>query len=360
MSDKGTAEPAPKGVTALEGKTTADEGMSFEPGRLAYRAAERIAEAIAWKLQASRIGPGSERTVIVAGVDLLVDFANLSASLALLEGIQRDYESIKPPSAGNRAKLLGAPPALASMVTPVQAAVETTIGLLSLFREDTDYRGSKASIDALAFEMAIAGKLKELKVKSVIVPALFIVSRAKTTEQCLFGCLRKAQVAKAEAWQRVGPDISQLIAAEARLSLAIQSKDAEAEHSETAKVTELRRDLEPLSEALGQADRRLTDLESIWNKADPETGLTALGRLIRAEAIRDHSPEPVYVHASIVLAGGYNRVSRSLFRTMFFGDGLSSVGGTVARWALVESDGTIVDGGILDARDHAGPPGWMA
>jgi hypothetical protein len=69
-----------------------------------------------------------------------------------------------------------------------------------------------------------------------------------------------------------------------------------------------------------------------------------LARLLRAEAIK--TEEPIYLHAVVVSSGGHHRIARSLWRTMFYGDGLTFVGGATVRWSLLAADGSIEKGGI--------------
>jgi hypothetical protein len=75
--------------------------------------------------------------------------------------------------------------------------------------------------------------------------------------------------------------------------------------------------------------------------------------MLRAEQLSITLKGAVYLHAAVVSSGGHNRVSRSLLRILFFGDGLSSMGGAVARWALLEADGAVTTGGIRAAREGA-------
>jgi len=66
--------------------------------------------------------------------------------------------------------------------------------------------------------------------------------------------------------------------------------------------------------------------------------------LLRAEAIR--KSDSVFLHGAIVSSGGHQRISRSLFRFLLFGDGLSFKGGVVIRWGLLAADGSVIKGGI--------------
>src|SRR4051812_1799248 len=74
-------------VTPLEGKTTIDDKLLFEPTRLSYQCAARIAERIAGQVMESIRG----KVVVIAGVDFLADLANLNAAVAVLEALERDY-----------------------------------------------------------------------------------------------------------------------------------------------------------------------------------------------------------------------------------------------------------------------------
>ena len=75
------------------------------------------------------------------------------------------------------------------------------------------------------------------------------------------------------------------------------------------------------------------------------TGLNQLARLLRAEVIQ--KKQPIYLHAKVVSSGGHHRISRSLFRTLFVGDGLSFAGGAIVRWGLLTGTGELLLGGIL-------------
>ena len=104
-----------------------------------------------------------------------------------------------------------------------------------------------------------------------------------------------------------------------------------------------------------QIDQRFDALQSQLSKPDTDgSGLTIFARLLRAESIGARSP--MLVHVRVLTAGGSNRVSRSLFRTMFTGDGLSSSGGAVVSWAILSEHGAIEDGGIITESMSASSP----
>jgi hypothetical protein len=357
-------------VTPLEGKTTIDDVMVFGPVRLSYRSAIDIAEKIAAQVTDRTKG----RVVVIAGTSLLADFANLQAIYLLLEGLRTDYHSLAQyaedwsqrraqpqseeadlsfafPTSTTASLLTGA---AAVALTPVSTFLGAALGLVSLFRKDVEYHGAQTVVDPLAFELALAAKLRERdpETQKVFVSDLMVVPLAETQKDSLRDRLQKVQTAKARAWAAIGPSISQLVRLEAQLDQATKDKNKDLVDRLSGEVSNLRRDLDPLVAPLERADQQLADLQTQWNQIDQSTGLTGLARLLRAEAV--HALHPIYLHAAIVSSGGYNRISRSLFSTIFRGDGVSFAGGAIARWALLKGDGSVDTGGILTAQRSSG------
>jgi hypothetical protein len=187
------------------------------------------------------------------------------------------------------------------------------------------------------------------------VPDFVVVSSPLTGQGSMLDRGQAMQDARHAAWQSVGPLLAELGKTDAALDAATRTNNAAQVDTLSRQVFELRKKVEPLTETLGQADRRLHDLQAQWDKVSETTGLTTLARLLRAELL--HAKNPKYLHAVVVSSGGHNRVSRHLFRMLFVGDGLSSMGGVVVRWALLEPDGSFVKGGIRAARQSASFPG---
>jgi hypothetical protein len=149
--------------------------------------------------------------------------------------------------------------------------------------------------------------------------------------------------AKAAAASIVGPFVAELVDADTELSKAALRNDAAAVQSLTARVSALRRELDPITEPMARADQRLSELETSLSARDEKSGLTVLSRLLRAEALRARNA--TVVHAQVVSSGGHHRVARSLLRTIFTGDGLSATGGAVARWGVLAPDGDVLRSG---------------
>jgi len=350
------SETSPSSVTPLEGKTTIDDKMFFEPERLSYKSADKITLRIA-----DAVGDDiKDQTVVIAGTRLLADLANLRATYLTLHSVAKDYRDIanlgsrlaerraqpqraQPPLDVAHSTLIAE--AVTAAIAPATSLVTAALGLLSFFREDVEYHGAKTTVDSLAFEIALAAKLKSKGAKEVIVPDLMVISTTKIGTNSLSMRLAKAQKAKSDAWAAVGPMISELVRLEAELDEAARRKDQERFERLSALVSDLRRDMHPVSDPLSRADQRLASLLSDLNKTDESSEVTLLARLLRAEVILDFQPK--YVHAKVVSSGGHHRISRSLLRTIFVGDGLSFSGGAVVRWALLEAEGSVKNGGIL-------------
>lgn len=345
-------------VAPLEGKTTVDEKMFFEPERLSYQAAATIAAAIARAVQTKV----KDKIVVIAGTQLLTDFANLQAVYATLESLSRDYLNVvqlghefarrrSQPVAERRVADVSEEAfsaALIGAIAPATALVNAALGLVSFFREDVEYRGSKTVVDTLAFEITLASQLMEGGAKEVIVPDLRVDSSPSTNGNSLSNRLGRVQTAKTEAWALLAPMISELVQLEAELEKAGRDMNQPEFDRISALVSDLRRDMQPISEPLARADQRLSDIQNQWNCRDGSTGLAELARLLRAESIV--LTKPTYLHAKVVSSGGHYRISRSLLRSIFVGDGLSFAGGATVRWALLEESGSVVKGGILVER----------
>jgi hypothetical protein len=347
-------------VTPLQGKTSIDDKMFFDPERLSYESAVQIAARIAARVKDS-VG---EKAVVIASSRLLADFANLRAIYLLLANLQRDYESI-----GSQARALterrsrkrtatveqiveegfaegvAAATGIASgIAAPAATLVGTALGLVSLFRQDVEYHGEKTLIDGLGFEIALAATLHKHGVTNVFVPDLVIMPPPGEGKSRLEESLNHVQTAKNDAWTSAGPLISNLVRIESELDEAAKAKNQGALDRLSVEVSNLRRDMAPIIDPLSRLDQRLSDVQNQMNQTEPTTGLMQLARLLRAETLQ--ILDPAYLHATVVSSGGYYRISRNLFRTLFMGDGLSFAGGAIARWALLRKDGSIESGGI--------------
>lgn len=350
-------------IKPLDGKTTVDDKMVFEPQRLSYDAARAIAEKIARRIS----GRTRDQVVVIAGTQLLADFSNLVATKAVLEELANEYDALAKathastpvlPAAVRRARIGSSELLSLNLTAPVEAVtagVQGALALISLFRQDVDYKGVPVSIDTLGFELELASRIRMHKASEVIVPDFALSTAPEKGADSLRALTEKVKEARARV----------ILAAESKMPPAKHTAlvDEDAEKKSKSHVVDLnhppspapRSNLEMVGEIFAQIDQRFTDLQTQLAKGDTDgSGLTMLARLYRAEALKARSP--MLVHVRVLLAGGSNRIERSLFRTLFSGDGLSATGGAVVSWAVLSKRGAIEDGGIFSDSLSAASP----
>lgn len=319
----------------LAGTTTVDEKVVFEAQRLSYDAARVIAEKIAFRIS----GRTRDQIVVIASSQLLADMSNLVAIKVVLEELAREYsalahtvETLPVAVHGSLNEDARSPAAfttaLSSTLTAATAAVQSALTLVALFRQDVDYKGVAITLDTQAFEIELAGRVRMHKAREVIVPDFAVFAAPQGGKGSLLSLLANVRSTRS------------------RVLLAAMEK-----------VTHPEPDPKQLSftSAVAEVDKRLNDLETQLTKSDLDgSGLTLLARLFRVEHLMAKSG--MLVHARVVLAGGSNRVQRSLWRSMFSGDGLSSTGGAVVTWAILSPAGAVEDGATFSHTMSANSP----
>jgi len=340
------------------GKLTIDDKMRFGPQRMAYSAAHDIASEIASKVSDST----RQKIVVIAGTQLLADFANLEATKLSLLGLQLEYRRIEAnvnridqesASTADEGALEAVVGVAGAGVVALAAAgtnpfVAAALGVLSLMQSDVEFHGTETPVDRLAFEIDVAAAVKAAGAAKVLIPEFMIRPLADSSSSKLQALLEQVAAAKGDAWNAVAPFIARLTRAEADLDLAVTEKrDAKEIELLRVNVREARRDLEPFHRPLSKADQVFDEMQAQWRKTETGTELSTLARMLRAEAI--HAMSPTYLHCAIVASGGHHRIHRHLLRMLFAGDGLTFSGGAVARWALLATDGSIELGGVLSA-----------
>lgn len=357
----------PDPVKPLEGTTTIDDKVVFEAQRLSYDASRIIAEKIARRISERTRG----REVVIAGTQLLADFSNLVAIKAVLEELADDYDALgelahasvpahKGPLVAGVVDIrstfspAAAAAAISSGIGAATAGVQGALKLVELFRQDVDYKGVPIAIDTLAFELELASRLRMHKARDVFVPAFAVFAAPVRGESAFRTLLQKVHAARSRVLRAVGPKKP---APKTKAEQILDDIDALHHDYSDADESELTPFATPeqIHDALAEIDKRFSDLQAQLEKADADgSGLTLMARLFRIETIMSRSP--MFVHARVVLAGGNNRVQRSLFRTLFAGDGLSSTGGAVVSWAILSPYGAIEDGGIFSESRSARSP----
>ena len=342
----------PSDIQPLEGKTVIDQEMFFEPERLSYVSASALAMRIARGAHTEIEG----KEVVIAGEDLLADWSNVHACVAVLDSILQEYRAVESLArtverlrtmaprehVAPEAAVAAIAAAAGGAIAPITATVTSVLGLVSLFREDVEFRGLRTVVDSLTFKLVLAQQLRNHGATKIFVPELFAVD-ATVAAGSIRARLQEVHEARSAAASIVGPFIAELVDADTELSKAALRNDAAAVQSLTARVSALRRELDPITEPQARADQRLSELETSFSARDEKSGLTGLGRLLRAEALR--ALNATVVHAQVVSSGGHYRIARSVLRTLITGDGLSATGGAVARWAVLAPDGDILRAG---------------
>jgi hypothetical protein len=64
------------------------------------------------------------------------------------------------------------------VIAPITATVTSVLGLVSLFREDVEFRGVRTVVDSLTFKLVLAQQLRNEGATKVFVPELFAVDAA--------------------------------------------------------------------------------------------------------------------------------------------------------------------------------------
>jgi hypothetical protein len=366
--DKTKARTSTADAQPLEGSATLDDKMTFEPTRLSYRGAVAAAAEIA---RVTCEAMAQDREIVITGGELLTDLANLTATELMLAQSEKQYtaiaaladkllpEELEPssvvfalPPGGGTAAIKGAVAAFAAGIPPVVAGLQAGIGLLALFRENVEFTGTAVTLDQLAVQFAVAAALKTHAKPVVRVYETAILPALDSEHSALQKALDRVQDARGKAWSAAAPHVKSLIDAQVKLEAAAgvpNNKEAVKEAAD--RVTELRQQLAPITDALDDADKQFAGLTAQLEKVDEATGLLTLGRLLRAERMKRDAP--LYLHVRVVASGGHHRVARNLFRMLFAGDGVSALGGAVVRWGLLDSEGALLAGGVYDYRRAA-------
>jgi hypothetical protein len=349
-------------ITPLDGKTTVDDKVRFEPECLSYQSANFVAERIAQRVREDLKG----RPVVIVDTSAVTDIANLEASFFELRQLVDDYEALAERAVQlhrvrseasldkddtRRTKVEQVPDSgvlLENFIAPIPAITAITtvlsagIGLASLFRQDVELHGTETSVDSLTFKIALAEQLRVTT--SVYIAELYLPTSRALAKSDLRSQMEKVRAARAKIWGIVSPMISIIVRLDTQLDRAAKNKDQKKLDEVSALINALRRDLQPVTDSLKEIDNRLAALEKLWAQVDSGTGLTVLARMLRAEALRSFGAP--LLHAAIVASGGNTRTIRNLWRTLWSGDGVSFSGGAVARWALLDANGVFIKGGI--------------
>ena len=187
-------------ITPLDGKTTVDDKVRFEPERLSYQSASLIAERIARRVSKELEG----WSVVIVDTSTVADIANLEATFFELTQLANDYEALAeravqlherrsersedsvktklPPGSG----VIQESFVVAPVITAATTAISAGLGLMSLFRQDVELHGTETSIDSLSFKIALAEQLcskTKVLIAELYVPHKEDLSKSKLQQQ---------------------------------------------------------------------------------------------------------------------------------------------------------------------------------
>jgi hypothetical protein len=347
-------------IKPVDGKTTIDDKVMFEAQRLSYDAARVIAEKIAQRISQRT----KEKEVVIAGTQFLADMSNLVATKAILEELAKDYALLAETTPSVQAEfatrsLWRGAVAITSKLNPVvgavTAGVQSALTLVSLFRQDVDYKGVPISIDTLAFELELAARVRMHKAREVIVPEFAVFAKPSAKDGALVTLLDKVKANRVAAIKAHAPKPSHPLGHDPKPPVPRKSGDVDESDLVLFDTHLPDADTDALNVELTHIDARFNDLQTQLMKSDVDPSvLTILARLLRIETIVARSP--ILVHVRVVLAGGSNRMQHSLWSSMFHGDGFSSSGGAVVTWAILNVNGAVEDGGVFSHSMSAASP----
>lgn len=317
-------------ITPLDGTVSLDDRVSMESQVLAYRASARIAAAIATETKAC-----CSRVVLLNEL-LAVDIRNSFGIRAELSVLEKAYRSLVPEKSTVARDLSAA------------AAVAPAVELLGLFREDTQLSGRKFDITERALHASLAGALVALEV-AVSMPALMSTVGGSASPPPTPPWDRAAELfapvlkARRDAMESLRPQLRRLAELDEELGGAegASKRDKDRISATRGQIAQIQGQLRPALLLLEKTDAQFVQLQTSLGKVDEKSGLSGYARFVRALEILADS-EAAFLFAAVVAAGGTYRVSRNLWRTLFFRAGWSFSGGCIAWYVLFRRGGEIL------------------
>ena len=405
------AEMPTSDVTPLDGKTTIDESVKVEAEMMTYEAASHIAAGIVATLTEVDVEPdnvgdlkqrGAKLEPLVKNGELVILHDDASfAALKLLETFYGQASILKEALDPRGQRVT--PHSAGLVLDATRAFAGSALDLLSLFRQDTEYKGRAVTLKQSAIAAQIAGRLAEKHIR-VVDPRVLILRPvvphdiSSNEVGAELAELRGLLVTRLAAIPDIDNEISALKAsvtsAETEVAIAERlvteararidrTKDAKdlllLENALEVKLASLglkRRTLAEASIALAkglpgrEANKAgLLSLKAAYDayvaalvKVDEKTGMSPLGVLINASHLNKlmwtvpamgvedmASPaQGVFVlRAEAATAGGSYRIRRNLFTTVFTGDLLSYSGGAAVSYSLHRPTGDVVSANVL-------------
>jgi hypothetical protein len=381
-------------VKPLEGKTTIDDAQSIECEILCYEAISAIAGEIATRFL-TKVPNG--RKICVIFLD-----PGLKAGLQLQQGLvvqsdllKRGFDAIRRveseqhiraeevdseqlvraegPIVPESALFSLASAAAAPAISGVTTLSKSVLDLLALFRTDVTISGRKVALSEEPLAYELADKLSNGRTDGSFCfvyprampyrPAADMQDSAKLIEARLSAVI-DSRAAAQQTIEIAGVAVS---FEEARLSDAIQAAADRHKHKQhdagkdtelndlKAQVIERRLKLERLKANFGQLDSQWQALQSALNRGDAGAGATPLQLIQQAEEVisrfGDFDTSTYLLSAQVSTVGGSVRVSRNLWRSLFWSEGVRYSGGAIVSFGFFDKNAHVILSGSLRYRE---------
>lgn len=359
-AESGNAQSSPSKTKPLDGVTSIDDKVFIECEILVYGALSKIAAQVATEAIGADSSTEAPKPTVVLLDDTLVSalqlYSSLQLQLALFEkGFNGVVPAAPPPQKSFR---LAIAPALA--ITSLTGAVSGVLDLLALFRQDVQFSGRTTTIKETALYLELAREIVKRGGK-VLYPKLLSFQAAENVQfsqsslSQLFDDVFKARQSAAD---RLRPLLQEV----AGFEQEIIDREREFTGATPERQKALTQEIQDLKAHLVSARKNLDpdlvlfeNTDTGWNKfqeglstPDANSGQVPLQLLNRAaEAIeRFKNAQPAFfLYAQGIVAGGTMRIRRTLWQTLFHGDGLEFSGGAVVAYCLFNGAAEIVASG---------------
>ena len=367
-------------VKVLEGKTAVDDDVKIETQMFSYNAVQEISKQIATRVNThinSTTGNSTAgaATIFIHDISLQSAIRAYQAFLIQKYAIQRELLRLE-----KNLEDKGPEKTMKSQAIPsVAGTARSVIDLLSLFRQDTEFKGRSVIVEEEALVAQVAHEINKLNQNATVVypkllpPGLSIIPDFESSKliesiTVLQGIQEKAarhgreleekneeQVKRRtelteqiktlqkdvnDKRAKLSPDDPKISATIGELATA---------KGELAKVTNGAKTRENLKQAFADLNDLVASLLGTLLKTEQAAGSTLLGTLLTAENILEQlkKKEGYLLALKPVSAGGSYRIRRNLFTTLFTGACLSYSGGAIVSFILLDWDSRIVESRTL-------------
>ena len=368
------AQPA-AGVKVLEGKTTIDDNVTFESEMFSYKAVQEISKQIASQVN---------NRVPTKGAIIFIHDAALQSALRAYQALQVQEQAFQHrlQLLLDNLKNLDQPTTMKNAPFPIVAgAVRSVIDLLSLFRQDTDFKGRSFTVNEEALVAQVANEINKLNGNVTVVypklwpPGLLMVPSAENSKLIkVIEKLNDIQVTATGHGRQLEREIEERAGKTMQINKRIKTfqKDLEGKKAKLQTgdtiIEEASDKLDGEKEKLKRVMKEIESRENLKQdfanlnsqaassletllKTEQATGNPLLATLLTAENVIEQlnckKGAGFILTLKTVAAGGSYRIRRNLFTTLFTGALLSYSGGAIVSFIMFDADSKIVESRTL-------------